>query len=334
MKDISFFSEDKYLFLPSIQNPKVALTVSNPAKARNAHMLYNPFSLKAKILKKTSQFSFTSLNSLMTSIIPIKSYPKSDLITYLENKFDTLFSASIYYATAKDKVVLQLQSEGSIFGYLKFPLNAFGIKNITVEEKAIALLSERKIIAPLIDFGYYNDIPFIILPEIKGRIGNLSDNAITHLANQFKKERKLKLKEHQRIKDLCHALESLNHKAYKSIIDGILKNSTEYYHEAYEHGDFAPWNIIKADTSLIPFDFEFFIENGMEYLDLIKYHFQVGRLLLNKNHNDLTTYLFNKIRCNEVRALVSIFLILEIVRLKEINEPYEFHHTILNHICE
>ncbi len=334
MKDISFFSEDKYLFLPSIRNPRVALTVSSAAKAKNAHMLYNPFSPKAKILKKTSQFSFTSLNALMTGIAPIVSHVKSDLIKHLENKFNTPFSASIYYATAKDKVVLQLQTKGSVFGYLKFPLNAFGIENITVEGKAIALLSERKIIAPIKDSGHYKDIPYIILPEIRGIIGNSSDNDIVHLANKFKKERKLRLKEHQRIKDLCCVLELSNHKAYGSIVADILKNSTEYYYEAFEHGDLTPWNIVKTNKGLVPFDFEFFIENGMEYLDLIKYHFQVGRLLLNKNHKDLTTYLFNKIRNNEAKLLISIFLILEIIRLEKINEPYDFHDNLLNHICE
>lgn len=334
MRDISFFSEDRYLFLPSKGKPKVALAVGNNAKAKNAHELYNPFSSKGKILKWTSRFLFTKLNSISAFIFATKPCSKSNFIEHLENKFNTSFTASIYFATAKDKVVLQLQAKDSIFGYLKFPLNASGVKNINTENRANLLLSQKLNIQPAIDYAYYEGIPYIILPEIKGSIGHLNDTDIEGLANQFNKKTKLRLEEHQRVKDLYVALDSLGLITYKSILDGIVKRSTEYYHEAYEHGDFAPWNIVASTTGLTPFDFEFFIENGTEYLDLIKYHFQVGRLLQGKNQNELSKYLFQKIRHNEVKELISLFLILEIVRLKKGNEPYEFHHAMLKHTCE
>ncbi len=334
MRGISFFSEDRYLFLPSKNKPKVALAIGNPIKAKNAHKLYNPFSKKAKALKWTSRFLFTNLNPMSTFIFATKPYSKSGFIKHLEDKFNTSFTVSIYYATAKDKIVLQLQTKGSIFGYLKFPMNATGIKNINTENRANALLSKRQIIQPAIDYDTYEGVPYIILPEIKGSIGHLKDMAVEDLANQFKKNDKLKLKEHQRVKDLYATLDSSGFSTYKSILDGIMKQSTEYYCEAYEHGDFAPWNIVATNTGLMPFDFEFFVENGMEWLDVIKYHFQVGRLLGGKNQNALSEYLFNKIGCNEAKALISLFLILEIVRLKKTNEPHEFHHTMLTLIYE
>ena len=47
MKDIEFFSLNSYIYLPTKQNPKVALVVDNSDLANNAFKLYNPFSFKA-----------------------------------------------------------------------------------------------------------------------------------------------------------------------------------------------------------------------------------------------------------------------------------------------
>ena len=36
------------------------------------------------------------------------------------------------------------------------------------------------------------------------------------------------------------------------------------------HGDFAPWNLITHNNKVTPFDFEYFEETGLEFLDLIQ----------------------------------------------------------------
>ncbi|GAA3619013.1 hypothetical protein [Flavivirga jejuensis] len=334
MRDISFFSEDTYLYLPNTKHPKVILAVSDAKTSQNAYKLYNPFSFKAKVLKKISQFLFVNFNKLTLSLVKTKSHQKSDFIKHLENKLNTKFSISVYHATDKDKVVLQLQSNKRVYGYLKFPLNKVGIDNINNEKKAITLLSKKNIIKSFILEDTYNSIPYFILSELKGDIENLADKAIETLIFKLKKENTFQLIDHQRIKDLYADIETLQLKSYKSKIDRIVKRSTIHYHEAFEHGDFTPWNIVKTNEGIIPFDFEFFVENGIEYFDLIKYHFQVGRLLKKKNPKELALYIFNKINNIEVKDIVSLFLIKEIIRLKKIGQTYQFHDNMLNHICE
>ena len=58
-----------------------------------------------------------------------------------------------------------------------------------------------------------------------------------------------------------------------------MKLSEVNYLEVYEHGDFAPWNLMVTEKGIIPFDFEYFEEFGLEYLDEIKYHFQIEHFL-------------------------------------------------------
>ena len=334
MRDISFFSGDTYLSLPTANNPKVILAVSNSKMARNSFILYNPFSFKAKLLKSISAFLFVNFNGLMRVLLKTKSHQKSDFINYLEHKLNAEFSVSIYNATDKNKVVLQLLCENEVYGYLKFPLNHVGIKNIKNEEKAIALLSGKDIVAPTIFADIYKETPYFILSELKGTIDILFDNAIESLLNQFKKEEKYKLKEHQRITDLYANLEKLQLESYKPKVESILKKSTKHYFEVYEHGDFTPWNIVTTNKGLEPFDFEFFIEHGIEYFDLIKYHFQVGKLLKKKNPITLSDYIYDKIKVEEIKYLVALFLIKEIILLKQANESYQFHDAMLNHICD
>ncbi len=334
MRDISFFSEDRYLYLPSVKNPKVILAVSDAKISEKAYKLYNPFSFKGKFLKIVSRFLLVNFNRIIISLIRSKRYEKSDFISYLENKLDAKFIVSIYHATVNDKVVLQLQSNNKIYGYLKFPLNKTGIANIKIEEKAITLLSEKNIISPCILIDTYKEVPYFIISELKGCIESSTDKAIENLVFQFKKEKKFKLIEHQRIKELYKDIEALQLKSYKLKIDAIVKSSTAYYYEAFEHGDFTPWNMVKTDHGLVPFDFEFFVENGIEYFDLIKYHFQVGRLLKKKKAKELASYLFSKIPVPEIQNVVSLFLIKEIIRLKKNNESYEFYDNMLKFICE
>jgi hypothetical protein len=92
----------------------------------------------------------------------------------------------------------------------------------------------------------------------------------------------------------------------------------------YEHGDFTPWNIVKVEEQYTPFDFEHFVEDGLEYLDLIKYYYQVGKLLEGLNGKELITYIAEEIKIEEMRELLQLFLIKEIVRNKEEGEPYNF----------
>lgn len=330
MRDISFFSDDKYLYLPSANNPRVILAITNKHIAKQSFKLYNPFSSKGKILKQIAAFLVVNFNGLSSLIFNVKKQSKSEFILYLENQLQTKLMVSIYNATAKDKVVLQLQTGDEVLGYLKFPLNQDGVRNINIEKRAIELLSKKGIVPLFIKSDTYNNLPFLIIPELKGEIKNQSNAAIEDLAQQFKKETKQHLKTHKRILQLYADVATMQLHKYKPIIDDVVSRENRLFYEAYEHGDFAPWNIIETKKGLVPFDFDFFIEDGIEHFDVIKYHFQVGRLLKKKNNQALLDYINDNIDIENIESLISLFLIKEIIRLKKINETYQFQDDLLN----
>lgn len=334
MEDISFFSKGVYLSIPSRKNAKVILAVGNKETAKNSFKIYNPFSAKAKIFKSLMQFITVNFNKLSMSFFRVELKENSEFIHFLNNKFQKSFKSSVYNATLKDKVVIQLQFEGKVFGYVKFPMNDLGLKNISNEIRAIELLSEKGILKLHMTSMIFKGTPFFILPELKGNISNLGDSEIIKLIEPYKKNIVLKLVEQARVKEIKTFFVQRNMIDELKILEMVVKSSNESYHEAYEHGDFAPWNIVNTNDGLAAFDFEYFTEKGLEYFDLIKYHFQVGRLLKGKNHQELFNYISQKIDVIEIKQLVSLFLFKEIMTGIQQQKTSDFEYQMLKFINE
>lgn len=332
MKDISFFSEDIYLCVPSSKNPKVVLAVGKSLLAKQSFKLYNPFSKKAKFFKTIAKFFCVHFNKLFVKMIDLKTYENSDFILFLNQKFDKKFTSSIYNATLKDKVVIQLQVENKIFGYAKFPINEIGVSNVNNEINALKILSKNGTLNFKMEHFKFNGIPFFILPELEGNINDISDEDVLKIIEPFKKETSLLLKEHFRVKQIKDFLIDNELNSELSILEENLKKTTESYLEVYEHGDFAPWNIVKTKDGFTAFDFEYFSEKGLEYFDLIKYHFQIGRLLKGKDKEDLVDYVSEKIKLKEIKIMLSLFLLKEIMIASNQQKKSDFETEMLNFI--
>ena len=310
MNDIDFFSSNSYLFLPTKKNPKVALCVDNAILANNAFKLYNPFSTKAKILKNVSKFSFITLN-IFTKYLGVKK-EKSDFINYLEKLLDKKLHTSLYFATANDKIVLQLQStEAKIIAYVKYPLNTQGRNRVLNEVKALEILSSQGILTSYILKDNYANNPFIVLHELDGVIEIVSDAVVKTILQKLYRVKSYRLENHPRVQSLKEVLIHLKMSDTLLKLEIICKKSSKEYLLVYEHGDFAPWNIVKVNNEYIPFDFEYFVEDGLEYFDLIKYYYQIGSLLEFKSGNSLKDYVCSKISMNEIEYIYELYLIKE-----------------------
>jgi hypothetical protein len=300
MVDIRYFtSSNRYVYLPTKNNPKVILSIDNNQISDNSFRLYNPFSTKARYLKL-----------VYIKLIPIirlfsKQQEKSKFIKFVEKRLNLKLTSSIYIATDRDKVVIQIQDSNKIVGYIKYPLNNIGIEHINSEKKAIDILSKNSIIDSYILNDTFEDKPFIILKELDGVIDNIEQNRIDNILDRFKREKRYKLSNHPRIKSLYSS-------EFKEKIDLIINSSKDNYLLVYEHGDFTPWNIIKSKDEYTPFDFEYFVEDGIEYFDLIKYHYQVGKLLNRLDGSNLINYILDRLDTKENRELLGLFLIKEI----------------------
>lgn len=329
MKDINFYSNNRYIYLSSKKNPKVAISIDNYKFSRNGFKLYNPFSKNAKLFKKVMSILYTRFN-FITKFILSEKKQQSEFIDYLEKKLNSKLIVSIYFATIKDKVVLQLQNEDSkIIGYLKFPLNDIGLKHIQNEIDAVEILSKKNIVDSAILIDEYEGKPFILLKEIDGKIGIVKKSNLDIILNKLKRRQTSLLAEHPRIIELKERLNKNHCNKYIKIINDIQKTSSTQYQLVYEHGDFTPWNIVERNKEFIAFDYEYFLEDGLEYLDLIKYYYQVGKLLNKLNDDELIFFIKEVININEIELLLKIFLIKEILKNTEENEDFSYEENIL-----
>lgn len=322
-------TNSNYIYLPTKRNPKVALAIDNDKISTNSFELYNPFSKKAITLKKVAFFVSTKLNLIM-KIFSFKKKQKSEFIKFLEERLKQEVITSIYYATAKDKIVLQVQSvEGKVLGYLKYPTSYQGYKNLKREIRAYKALSKIGLVEKYIFKDRFNDKPFIFLHSLEGEIKELSQNNVTELIKSFYKEEKFKLMDHPRIIRLKNQLIRYELFSYFEILVNLIEDSKLEYFECFEHGDFAPWNIIQDNNNFVPFDFEYFIKRGLEYFDLIKYYYQIGTLLNHYDEDSLLNFIFKKLDIEEKEIIFKIYLIKEIAIKTKENHSYEFEKKLL-----
>lgn len=333
MSNKLFASKTEYLYLPSRKNPKVAIAVDNAALTKNSFDLYNPFSTKAKLLKIFVCFGFKFFNKFFKFIFRVHQEEQSQLLKYLENKLNQKLIASVYFATTSDKVVIQLQnSHAEVIGYLKFPLNDIGLQHLENEKMALDILSSNNLVERYVLSDSFENRPFLLLAELGGEIGLVTKPHIIELLTSFKREATYSLSEHPRIIQLKNDLATHDLGRYLPLIDDVCLKSSINYSLVYEHGDFTPWNIMKVQNEYKPFDFEHFVEDGLEHLDLLKYYYQIGKLLKKKSGSKLVEFMMFHIDIPEFKFLYQIFLIKEIQRNTEEGEACDFEITMLNNL--
>ena len=330
MNATKFLSEGIYIKLPFGSNVKVFLSINSKEGSKLSFKLFNPFSKKARLFKFILRIFCVHLNFLSKIVFPTLKVKKSDFICFLNTKLALEITSSLYIATAKDKYVLQLQNNNEIFGYLKFPTTNDGKKRLLNEQFAISILSKIGLVPDLILYDTYKQNPFIILKNLNGSIGDIKKDEYELILNSFKKNNKYKLINHPRIIELKNKIlgsSSLHHLTNE--LESLSLSSSKEYFEVYEHGDFAPWNLIRTSNGIIPFDLEYFNEVGLEYMDEIKYHFQIERLINGKRDLDLISTIDSKVLIDDFHILFKIFLVKEILLKKENVESFNFEESLL-----
>ena len=214
-------------------------------------------------------------------------------------------------------------SKPLVIGSLPAPTHKKGFSNVITKD-----ISEIVINDIILKERYCNK-DFIILKNIKGTIETLSKKEYQYVLTQLNKESKYRLADHPRVKSILNKLKELELKGVERILISLVEKSTKEFQEVYEHGDFAPWNLIKTKKGIVPFDFEYFEETGLEYLDEIKYHFQIERLIHKIKGVSLINILDEKLKILEFKIIFAIFLAKEILIKFNDSESYEFELSLL-----
>jgi hypothetical protein len=329
-----FFSQGRYINLP-FPKKRVSLFVDNGKFFDTTSKLYQPFSRKAIYFKKGCLFLF-KFSPRILKLVSIK-HEKGEFIKFIEKQLSKELISSIYYPTIPDKLVLQLLSkEGSIYGYAKIGINKKGNAKIVNERNAIALLyGNIKLIDSnyLIDYGKYYSHEYIIVKELIGTSTHLDENEIHNVLEKLINKEGVTFKTHSGFNNLLDETSFLCLKKLTVVLKKISNNSKEKYGLVYEHGDFVPWNIIRDEKGKIKlFDFEYFLENGIQYMDEFNYHYQTGKLLKKLNTEELILYLKEKIDIEEFYMVFGVFLIRKIVQKTKEGSNSLQELNVLNHI--
>lgn len=330
MGQADYFSKGEYLYLPSSKNPRVILNVSSSKIAQHSFKLYNPYSFKAKALKIVVQFLFTKVLGFAKNLPIVQRKEKTNFVSALEKELGCALHSSVYFATAADKVVIQLVAEEKIIGYLKQPLSELGIKRLLNEYRGIEILAKRKLVGSSKVFSSYAGKPYLVLDPIEGQIGWISKAQVKDVLQQFKKGQSHLLKNHPRVLQINKAIIQNKLKFLVPKMKEICQSSTNSYAEVYEHGDFAPWNLISTTSGIQAFDFEYFEELGLEHLDHIKYYYQIGKLLKSLTKQALLQFIQDNVQIMEFKEIMGVFLAKEIVRCQLDEENYDFELTLFN----
>lgn len=329
MKITDFLSDHSYIILPTKANPKVYLPIADINTVNKAFELYNPFSKKAKFLKEVALFLCLNLKPLARIVFPVVNGKKSKLVAFLETQLSSNITSAVYIATAKDKIVLQLQDKEKLIGYLKFPISDLGKTRLQNEINAIEILSKKNIIPPVLLKNRYENTPFILLKPITGKIGSVQKIDYNKVLKSFQREEYFLLASHPRVDQINNQLHHLKLTHLIEDFEQILRDSKEKYELVYEHGDFASWNLVSTQNGIIPFDFEYFEENGLAYFDEIKFHFQEHHLLHKKKGKTLLDAISAAVDIKEFDCIFHLFLLKEIINKTLSKESTTFENSLL-----
>ena len=271
------YSNTKYICLPSKKNPTYLLAVGSKVEKNNSFNLFRAVSIKAKILKYIA-IKFPIFNTVTKE--------KSPFINYLESEMNKNIVSSVYFSSCRHMVVMQLQSDGIILGYLKYALTENGNRKIKNEQYALENLKCIGI-PRLINNGSFNQYRYILTESINN---NPNLKPINHDSLNLLLKRltingapSYLLREHPRIINLKKSLEKHHGlRKYIHYFDKLVLSDNKLYKVTPEHGDFTPWNIIHDKKKHYLIDFEDFIFEGLEGMDLCHYFF-MEQLYIKKN---------------------------------------------------
>ena len=324
-----FLSKGYYVALPTKNNPKVYINVSSAANSKMGFGLYNPFSWKARLLKSGTNLLYSYANYFTKKIFSFSKSENETFIKEIERTLETNFQSSIYISTNKQKLVIQLISNNMIYGYVKFPLNDLGQVRILNEKNALEKLIGLRLAPKLLHTGTYEGKTYILTENIQGNIGHVEEDDWKSILNQYQKKNTFKLQTHPRITKLRLNLENNGLLDILKLINEGIKSGKDEYLEVFEHGDFAPWNLIQTKENILPFDYEYFEENGLQFLDELMYHFRVITLLKGKKGQAIIDELRMKFNRSDFEILFKIFLAKEILICKTAGEKYKTELNLL-----
>jgi len=334
-----------WLAFPNNKNPK--LWVSNKSSLKTAFSLYNPYSKKAKTLKKIIMFMPKKVGQLFLKL-PTSNKQQDTFGFYKKHidkilNIDSIINISPGTKSKHQKSTIQIIENGIIKYYLKASDKPATIKLSENEYKILNILANNKgpISTPAAICGEKLSSHYFLIQTAPAGNYSQSDtsfnapqtNALLYLYGLGTSELNLT----HYISDIARNIFETQPLVKKKLLNTLEK--LDQYHKnkkirlALSHGDFTPWNIlINKNKELFIFDWEHGNETSPLLFDFFHFHYMIIKLLTHNKPQDINTYLnnlyhkkdlqlfFNYMNINESDfKLYKMLYIIQIV-LREIEE--------------
>ena len=215
---------------------------------------------------------------------------------------------------------------------MKVGITPLGNKKIDNEFSALLDIDSDIFLSP-IAYGEYKGSKYLITSPLSGYHMCVPPIEINRLITKFqtKNNNKIILKSHPRVIQILNGVKNrISDEDYLRFISSL---DLELLSEVVpEHGDFTPWNIFSNKNKFSLIDLEYYCKQGLPHLDLIKYYFQVGRLLLKYEGLDLISFINKESQLEYPHTYISLFLLKEIMILSEEGICYNYILDLLNKI--
>lgn len=291
---------------PNTINPK--LWIDNKSNLKVAFGLYNPYSLKGRLVKR------------LVSILPAFAgnlFLKPVNQTSLENEFnsykryidnilsiDSAINISPGTKSKHQKKSVQIINNKRIEYYLKISNNKETIELSKNEYSILSLLSSKQLttLTPKAVFGDFIESSYYLIQSAAPNEFYQSETAflsehnkcIIELYDLHHKETDIQ----EYIASIKNYITRYNYNGKSNILatlDALSeKNKKTKIQLSLTHGDFAPWNILtNYDNELFIYDWEHGSENSPLLFDFFHFHFMTSKLLTNNTAAEIKSYIDN-----------------------------------------
>lgn len=260
--------------LPNRSNPKLIIPKIDQIKSWRYSAFFPAFRKIAKLYRQGLRVSAL----FRASEIVNESDLGNEFILFCEQAFEKEIDAGVVLIGTKgptQKLTIQIWSQNVIIGYIKYSNLKQAIKSISNEHQVMKDVPEsirpKALRIQELGNGIALALSAISGDQIEPKLSNT--NKISQAIEPLVREKLVeignhpwvhKLKANQLDCDIDRWLNRLASKKWPIVI---------------QHGDLAPWNIIRNESSLKLIDWEFGNSQGFQYMDEVFYILQTARLI-------------------------------------------------------
>lgn len=319
---MKFLPKGKYFGFPKLENFKFLFDVSTKATRDHSFTFFNPKGKKAivwKLIKK----AFPIISLVFRKSIYHQNQ-NGEFYSSIQSFFQKEVGVTGYLSTDKDKLVLRVSSGSEVIGFLKVGLNDLGNDHLQQEKLGWEKLGElgmKSIISSEMTLGNHH---VLCLDVVKGKELPVDADLPRALLERFYYNESFSLLDHPRYVQLREYFEE-----YDINFNARYKNCEDTFYSCFEHGDFAPWNIIVDNGSLEVIDLEFCCVEGIEGMDEIKFRYCIGRYIKGASYEEILDLLNEQLTEKLVKYILPMFLIKEINYRKEMGHEFSYELNVL-----